>query len=86
VGAYHEIEMEAREEVLAAGGSISHHHGVGKLRLPFVPDIMSPASMEWRAGSRPPSTRTASSRRRRRCPRACTRDGGRMRTALADAP
>lgn len=46
---YHEIEMEAREEVLAAGGSISHHHGVGKLRLPFVPDIMSPASMEWRA-------------------------------------
>jgi alkyldihydroxyacetonephosphate synthase len=49
VGLYHEIEMEAREEVLAAGGSISHHHGVGKLRLPFVPDIMSPASMEWRA-------------------------------------
>jgi alkyldihydroxyacetonephosphate synthase len=49
VGLYHEIEMEAREEVLAAGGSISHHHGVGKLRLPFVPDIMSPASIEWRA-------------------------------------
>ena len=49
VGVYHEIEMEAREEVLAAGGSISHHHGVGKLRLPFVPDIMSPASIEWRA-------------------------------------
>jgi alkyldihydroxyacetonephosphate synthase len=48
VGASHEIEMEAREEVLAAGGSISHHHGVGKLRLPFVADIMSPASMEWR--------------------------------------
>jgi alkyldihydroxyacetonephosphate synthase len=34
--------------VLAAGGSISHHHGVGKLRLPFVPDIMSPAGIEWR--------------------------------------
>jgi alkyldihydroxyacetonephosphate synthase len=49
VGVYHEIEMEARAEVLSAGGSISHHHGVGKLRLPFVPDIMSPASIEWRA-------------------------------------
>jgi alkyldihydroxyacetonephosphate synthase len=48
VGAYHEIESEAREEVLAAGGSISHHHGVGKLRLPFVPEIMSPAMVEWR--------------------------------------
>jgi alkyldihydroxyacetonephosphate synthase len=48
VSVCHEIEMEAREEVLAAGGSISHHHGVGKLRLPFVADIMSPASMEWR--------------------------------------
>jgi len=48
VGAYHEIEAEARKEVIAAGGSISHHHGVGKLRLPFVADIMSPAMMEWR--------------------------------------
>ncbi len=48
VGAYHEIEQVARQEVIAAGGSISHHHGVGKLRLPFVADIMSPAMREWR--------------------------------------
>jgi alkyldihydroxyacetonephosphate synthase len=48
VGAYHEIETVARREVLAAGGSISHHHGVGKLRLPFVSDIMSPAMQTWR--------------------------------------
>ena len=48
VGAYHEIEAEARREVIAAGGSISHHHGVGKLRLPFVSDIMSPAMVVWR--------------------------------------
>jgi alkyldihydroxyacetonephosphate synthase len=48
VGAYHEIETAARKEVLAAGGSISHHHGVGKLRLPFVSDIMSPAMRAWR--------------------------------------
>ena len=48
VGAYHAIEAEARKEVIAAGGSISHHHGVGKLRLPFVRDIMSPAMIAWR--------------------------------------
>jgi alkyldihydroxyacetonephosphate synthase len=48
VGAYHEIESVARKEVLASGGSISHHHGVGKLRLPFVRDIMSPAMQTWR--------------------------------------
>jgi alkyldihydroxyacetonephosphate synthase len=48
VGAYHEIEAEARREILECGGSISHHHGVGKLRLPFVSDIMSPAMIAWR--------------------------------------
>lgn len=48
VGAYHEIEAEARREILECGGSISHHHGVGKLRLPFVNDIMSPAMVAWR--------------------------------------
>ncbi|KAK0067379.1 alkyldihydroxyacetonephosphate synthase peroxisomal [Biomphalaria pfeifferi] len=29
---YEEIESRAREEILANGGSISHHHGVGKIR------------------------------------------------------
>jgi alkyldihydroxyacetonephosphate synthase len=48
VADYHEIEAEARKEVIAAGGSISHHHGVGKLRLPFVKNIMSPAMVSWR--------------------------------------
>lgn len=48
VGAYHEIESIARREIIAAGGSISHHHGVGKLRLPFVREIMSPAMQSWR--------------------------------------
>lgn len=48
VGEYHHIEHEARKEILEAGGSVSHHHGVGKLRLPFVRDIMSPGMMRWR--------------------------------------
>ncbi|XP_072931713.1 alkylglycerone-phosphate synthase [Epargyreus clarus] len=32
VTVYEDIEAAAREEILANGGSISHHHGVGKLR------------------------------------------------------
>lgn len=27
-----EIETRARDEIISCGGSISHHHGVGKLR------------------------------------------------------
>nr|CAD7443919.1 unnamed protein product [Timema bartmani] len=29
---YESLEARAREEILASGGSISHHHGVGKMR------------------------------------------------------
>lgn len=32
VQVYSEVESEARDEILAHGGSLSHHHGVGKLR------------------------------------------------------
>ncbi|XP_045772093.1 alkyldihydroxyacetonephosphate synthase isoform X1 [Maniola jurtina] len=32
VHVYEEIEEAARDEIIANGGSISHHHGVGKLR------------------------------------------------------
>uniref|UniRef100_A0A0N5AGU1 ATP-dependent (S)-NAD(P)H-hydrate dehydratase n=1 Tax=Syphacia muris TaxID=451379 RepID=A0A0N5AGU1_9BILA len=33
---YDKIEAAARDEILACGGSISHHHGVGKLRRPWM--------------------------------------------------
>lgn len=36
VGDYSEIEDAARDEVMKHGGSISHHHGVGKLRKKFI--------------------------------------------------
>jgi len=36
VTAYSEIEDGARDEVMKSGGSISHHHGVGKLRKKFI--------------------------------------------------
>lgn len=39
---YAEIEHAARDEVLRRGGSLSHHHGIGKIRQPFVDRIASP--------------------------------------------
>lgn len=44
---YAEIETAAREEILRNGGSLSHHHGVGKLREKFLPSIKSAATLEW---------------------------------------
>ena len=36
-----DIERSARQEILKNGGSLSHHHGLGKLRSPFVHQIYS---------------------------------------------
>ncbi|HKO91560.1 MAG TPA: FAD-binding oxidoreductase [Polyangiaceae bacterium] len=44
---YTELEHAAREEILAAGGTLSHHHGVGKIRQEFLGDIYSPGSLEF---------------------------------------
>ncbi len=41
VGQYRALEDAAREEILASGGSLSHHHGVGKIRQHFLKDIYS---------------------------------------------
>jgi len=45
--AFAEVERAARQEILAAGGSLSHHHGIGKLRQDFLPAILSPAALDW---------------------------------------
>jgi alkyldihydroxyacetonephosphate synthase len=42
---FSEIEHSLRETIIANGGSISHHHGVGKLRKDFMKDTLSPASI-----------------------------------------
>jgi len=42
-----EMERAARAEVLRSGGSLSHHHGIGKLREEFLPEIMSASMLEW---------------------------------------
>ncbi len=41
-----EIEHELRRTIMAAGGSISHHHGVGKLRKDFMDKTISPTTAE----------------------------------------
>jgi len=43
---YHGIEHELRQTILDNGGSLSHHHGVGKLRAGFLDQVHSAASTE----------------------------------------
>lgn len=45
---YHEIENAAREEILKCGGSLSHHHGIGKIRKNFLSNIASETSLKWK--------------------------------------
>jgi alkyldihydroxyacetonephosphate synthase len=45
---YLELENIARDEILKSGGSLSHHHGVGKLRRAFLPRIMSETALRWK--------------------------------------
>ena len=47
VGTFSELERSARDEILTSGGSLSHHHGVGKLRRGFLTRVFSPAALEW---------------------------------------
>lgn len=46
VHVYEEIESRARDECLANGGSISHHHGVGKLRSQWYPQSVSAVGVD----------------------------------------
>ena len=41
-----EIEHALRKTIIKNGGSISHHHGVGKLRKDFIPDMISDGSVQ----------------------------------------
>jgi alkyldihydroxyacetonephosphate synthase len=46
---YAELEHAARDEILKSGGSLSHHHGVGKIRQRFLPRVFSKAALDWAA-------------------------------------
>ena len=49
VRTFNELERAARDEILKSGGSLSHHHGVGKLRRGFLGRVFSPTALEWGA-------------------------------------
>ena len=44
--AFEDIEHTLRQVVLDNGGSLSHHHGVGKIRQAFLPQVHSAAGLE----------------------------------------
>lgn len=44
---YEAVEDAARDEVMLSGGSISHHHGVGKIRKKFISRTVTPNAFEW---------------------------------------
>jgi len=46
------MEHGLREAVMENGGSISHHHGVGKLRKDFMGGTISPSSIEFLKGAK----------------------------------
>ena len=43
---FHDIEQALRQVILDHGGSLSHHHGVGKVRQAFLPQVHSAAGLE----------------------------------------
>ena len=45
-----EIEYKMRANFIKNGGSISHHHGVGKLRKDFMPETISKGSIDMVRG------------------------------------
>lgn len=46
VETFEEIEHRLREIILDEGGSLSHHHGVGKIRSDFMSRIQSPSTVK----------------------------------------
>jgi alkyldihydroxyacetonephosphate synthase len=43
---FHDVEQALRQVILDHGGSLSHHHGVGKIRQRFLPQVHSGAGLE----------------------------------------
>ena len=43
---FQDIEDGARDEILLNGGSVSHHHGIGKIRKKWVNETISEGGVE----------------------------------------
>ena len=46
ISTYNIIEQNLRQTILDHGGSLSHHHGIGKIRRDFLPQVQSDNAME----------------------------------------
>ena len=46
IDVYHDIEHELRQAIMDHGGSLSHHHGIGKVRQNFMNQVQSENSIE----------------------------------------
>lgn len=44
---FRELEHEARQAIVSAGGALSHHHGIGKVRAPYLNRIKSQKALDW---------------------------------------
>ena len=44
---YEVVEDAARDEVMLCGGSLSHHHGIGKIRKKFMDRTVTTESFDW---------------------------------------
>lgn len=42
---YEGIESAARDEIMSLGGSLSHHHGIGKIRSRWMEQMVSPVGL-----------------------------------------
>ncbi len=45
IATFNAVEHDARETILKHGGSLSHHHGVGKLRKNWMAECISPVGV-----------------------------------------
>ncbi len=43
---FSKVDMQIREEILRRGGSISHHHGIGKIRSRFINNVYDATSKQ----------------------------------------
>jgi alkyldihydroxyacetonephosphate synthase len=47
LAAFRKLEHDARVAILDAGGALSHHHGIGKVRADYLDRVKSPQALEW---------------------------------------
>ncbi|MES1915306.1 MAG: hypothetical protein MHM6MM_007276 [Cercozoa sp. M6MM] len=50
IGIFSQVEADARDEVLKQGGSLSHHHGVGKVRKQWMSETITPTGIAMLQG------------------------------------